>query len=289
MAESHRIWSQKLSGIFLFILFTTACTPAYLVRNQPTLAENIYALKVDRIEKEVARNPDNPDLLLKAVSNLTIYSYGFLMEKADREVVKNYHQGKKLYRRAQNIFNRAKDYGLRGIKFHYPGFDSLMEATKMESFTFKKEDVPFFYWTAAAWGGAISASRGDLDYVVELPKVGWLLKRAIDVDSDWNKGALYSAMISYSMKRPDQGGKGEKLARLYFKKAIESSGGHDCSPYVTLAELVSVNNQDQKEFEELLKKALTVDIDIDPELKLSNIIAQSRARWLLEQKEELFY
>jgi hypothetical protein len=246
-------------------------------------------LKVDRIEKQVARNPDNPDLLLKAVSNLTIYSYGFLMEKADREVVKNYHKGKKLYHRAQNIFNRAKDYGLRGIKFYYPGFDSLMEATKMESFTFKKEDVPFFYWTAAAWGGTISASRGDLDYVVELPKVGWLLERAIDVDSDWNKGALYSAMISYSMRRTDQGGQGEKLARLYFKKAIESSGGHDCSPYVTLAELVSVNNQDQKEFEELLKKALTIDINIYPELKLSNIIAQSRARWLLEQKEELFY
>ena len=288
MAESHRIWSQKLSVIFLFILYT-ACTPAYLVRNQPNLVKNIYALKVDRIEREVARNPDNPDLLLKAVSNLTIYSYGFLMEKADREVVKNYHQGKKLYHRAQNIFNRAKDYGLRGIKFYYPGFDSLMEATKMEPFTFKKEDVPFFYWTAAAWGGTISASRGDLDYVVELPKVGWLLERAIDVDSDWNKGALYSAMISYSMKRPDQVGKGEKLARLYFNKAIESSGGHDCSPYVTLAELVSVNNQDQKEFEELLKKALTIDINIDPELKLSNIIAQSRARWLLEQKEELFY
>jgi len=91
MAESHRIWSQKLSVIFLFILYT-ACTPAYLVRNQPNLAENIYALKVDRIEKQVARNPDNPDLLLKAVTNLTIYSYGFLMEQADREIVINYNK-----------------------------------------------------------------------------------------------------------------------------------------------------------------------------------------------------
>ena len=166
MAESHRIWSQKLSGIFLFILFTTACTPAYLVRNQLNLAENIYALKVDRIEKQVARNPDNPDLLLKAVTELTIYSYAFFMEQADREIVINYNQGRNLYNRALNIFNRAKDYGLRGIKLQYPRFDSLMTATKMESFTFKKEDVPFLYWTAAAWGGAISASKGDLAYIV---------------------------------------------------------------------------------------------------------------------------
>ena len=289
MAESHRIWSQKLSGIFLFILFTTACTPAYLVRNQLNLAENIYALKVDRIEKQVARNPDNPDLLLKAVTELTIYSYAFFMEQADREIVINYNQGRNLYNRALNIFNRAKDYGLRGIKLQYPEFDSLMTATKMESFPFKRKDVPFLYWTAAAWGGAISASKGDLAYIVEIPKVGWLLERALEVEAEWNKGALYSAMISYSMKRPDQVGKGEKQARMYFKKALETSGGNASSPYVTLAEVVSTFNQDREEFEDLLKKALIIDIDIDPELKLSNIIAQSRARWLLEQKEELFY
>ena len=289
MAESHRIWSQKLSGIFLFILFTTACTPAYLVRNQLNLAENIYALKVDRIEKQVARNPDNPDLLLKAVTELTIYSYAFFMEQADREIVINYNQGRNLYNRALNIFNRAKDYGLRGIKLQYPGFDSLMIATKMESFTFKKEDVPFLYWTAAAWGGAISSSKGDLAYIVEIPKVGWLLERALEVEAEWNKGALYSAMISYSMKRPDQVGKGEKQARMYFKKALETSGGNASSPYVTLAEVVSVINQDREEFEDLLNQALIIDFDMDPELKLSNIIAQSRARWLLAQKEELFY
>jgi len=91
------------------------------------------------------------------------------------------------------------------------------------------------------------------------------------------------------MKRPDQVGKGEKQARMYFKKALEISGGNASSPYVTLAEVVSVINQDREEFEDLLNQALIIDFDMDPELKLSNIIAQSRARWLLAQKEELFY
>ena len=289
MAETKRIWSQKLSGIFLFIFFTTSCTPAYFVRYHPNIAENIFARKVYRIEAKIAQNPVDSNLLLEAVSELTIYSYAFLMEQADREIVKNYHQGRNLYNRAQNIFNRAKDYGLRGIKLQYPEFDSLMTATKMESFPFKRKDVPFLYWTAAAWGGAISASKGDLAYIVEIPKVGWLLERALEAEPEWNKGAIYSAMISYSMKRPNQGGGGEKQARMYFKKALDISGGNASSPYVTLAEVVSTFNQDREEFEDLLKKALIIDIDIDPELKLSNIIAQSRARWLLEQKEELFY
>ena len=289
MAETKRIWSQKLSSIFLFIFFTTSCTPAYFVRYHPNIAENIFARKVYRIEAKIAQNPVDSNLLLEAVSELTIYSYAFLMEQADREIVKNYHQGRNLYNRAQNIFNRAKDYGLRGIKLQYPEFDSLMTATKMESFPFKRKDVPFLYWTAAAWGGAISASKGDLAYIVEIPKVGWLLERALEAEPEWNKGAIYSAMISYSMKRPNQGGGGEKQARMYFKKALDISGGNASSPYVTLAEVVSTFNQDREEFEDLLKKALIIDIDIDPELKLSNIIAQSRARWLLEQKEELFY
>ena len=289
MAETKRIWSQKLSGIFLFIFFTTSCTPAYFVRYHPNIAENIFARKVYRIEAKIAQNPVDSNLLLEAVSELTIYSYAFLMEQADREIVKNYHQGRNLYNRAQNIFNRAKDYGLRGIKLQYPEFDSLMTATKMESFPFKRKDVPFLYWTAAAWGGAISASKGDLAYIVEIPKVGWLLERALEAEPEWNKGAIYSAMISYSMKRPNQGGGGEKQARMYFKKALDISAGKASSPYVTLAEVVSTFNQDREEFEDLLKKALIIDIDIDPELKLSNIIAQSRARWLLEQKEELFY
>ena len=289
MAETKRIWSQKLSGIFLFIFFTTSCTPAYFVRYHPNIAENIFARKVYRIEAKIAQNPVDSNLLLEAVSELTIYSYAFLMEQADREIVKNYHQGRNLYNRAQNIFNRAKDYGLRGIKLQYPEFDSLMTATKMESFPFKRKDVPFLYWTAAAWGGAISASKGDLAYIVEIPKVGWLLERALEAEAEWNKGALYSAMISYSMKRPDQVGKGEKQARMYFKKALETSGGNASSPYVTLAEVVSVINQDREEFEDLLNQALIIDFDMDPELKLSNIIAQSRARWLLAQKEELFY
>ena len=206
MAETKRIWSQKLSGIFLFIFFTTSCTPAYFVRYHPNIAENIFARKVYRIEAKIAQNPVDSNLLLEAVSELTIYSYAFLMEQADREIVKNYHQGRNLYNRAQNIFNRAKDYGLRGIKLQYPEFDSLMTATKIELFPFKRKDVPFLYWTAAAWGGAISASKGDLAYIVEIPKVGWLLERALEAEPEWNKGAIYSAMISYSMKRPNHGG-----------------------------------------------------------------------------------
>jgi hypothetical protein len=38
----------------------------------------------------------------------------------------------------------------------------------------------------------------------------------------------------------------------------------------------------------LLHKALAVDLEADPEHRLMNLIAQRRARWLLERIDELF-
>jgi predicted anti-sigma-YlaC factor YlaD len=38
----------------------------------------------------------------------------------------------------------------------------------------------------------------------------------------------------------------------------------------------------------LLKQALAIDPDARPEWRLSNIVMQRRARWLLSREEELF-
>jgi len=38
----------------------------------------------------------------------------------------------------------------------------------------------------------------------------------------------------------------------------------------------------------LLKKALAVDADARPEWRLTNLIMQRRARWLLSREDELF-
>jgi hypothetical protein len=55
-----------------------------------------------------------------------------------------------------------------------------------------------------------------------------------------------------------------------------------------LAEAVSVNRQDREEFESLLKQALAIDPGARPEWRLSNIVMQRRARWLLSREDELF-
>jgi predicted anti-sigma-YlaC factor YlaD len=51
--------------------------------------------------------------------------------------------------------------------------------------------------------------------------------------------------------------------------------------------VVSVSLQDRKDFERLLRQALEVDADAVPELRVTNLLAQRRARWLLSRADEL--
>ena len=71
-------------------------------------------------------------------------------------------------------------------------------------------------------------------------------------------------------------------------RAVAISSGKRAAPYVSLAETVSVGTQDRAEFEALLKKALAVDPDAAPQLRLANTVAQRRASWLLARADQLF-
>jgi hypothetical protein len=69
-------------------------------------------------------------------------------------------------------------------------------------------------------------------------------------------------------------------------RAVERSKGLRASPYVALASTVSVKNQNVKEFTELLNRALAVDVSKKTDMRLANILAQRKARWLLDHRDD---
>ncbi|MFZ2445210.1 MAG: TRAP transporter TatT component family protein, partial [Syntrophobacteraceae bacterium] len=73
-----------------------------------------------------------------------------------------------------------------------------------------------------------------------------------------------------------------------FARAVQLAGGRRAAPLVAFAETVDVSTQDRAEFKELLDRALAIDIDAAPEQRLANVIAQRRARWLLDRMDRLF-
>ena len=115
------------------------------------------------------------------------------------------------------------------------------------------------------------------------------MRRALALQEDFEDGAIQEYFIAFEGGRPEAMGGSAEKARLHFRRAMEISGGKKVSPLVTLAESVSVRAQDRKEFLELLDRALSFDArGGPPRYRLSNLVAQRKARWLKGRADELF-
>ena len=51
---------------------------------------------------------------------------------------------------------------------------------------------------------------------------------------------------------------------------------------------MSVAKQDKAQFQELMEKALAIDVSRPDDQRLANLLAQKRARWQLGRLDELF-
>ena len=275
----------------LFHVIFSSCSPvAIVLEHQPEFAEKYYENKIRSIGEIIKKEPENFDLLKEGVEEFTMYAFGFLMEKADRAIINNYSTGVRLQEMAHQYFVDAIDFGERGINLKYNDYQKWITGEigniGLEPVNI---DIALFYWTAAAYGGAVSSSQGDPEWVIKLPRVGLLLNEVMKKDSLWNNGAALVAMITYTMNNPEIAGESEKLARQYFDTAVNVSNGMDLGPYIAIAESVSKLNQNRNEFIQLLNQALDIDINSNPDLRLANIISRKRAEWLLANVDEFFY
>src|SRR5262249_6824601 len=107
-------------------------------------------------------------------------------------------------------------------------------------------------------------------------------------DEAFDHGAVHTFMITFEMSRPGAGTNAAAQSRRHFERALALSNGTDASPYVALAEAVTIQTQDVKQFESLLNQALAINPDAHPENRLVNLVMQRRARWLLSRKSDLF-
>jgi len=279
-----------VNTLLLFSFIFISCSPSLAVlKFNPEFAESTYRFIAEKSEKSIINSPKDDKKLLKACETLTKFSFGFTMEEADRTVMLDYKKGKILYKKAHDKFVRAVDYGERALTVKFGNYSDWIEGKTSKTPKFTSLDLSYLFWTAGAYGGAIKSSQGDPEWIVKLPRLGKLLETALSLDSEWNKGALYSAMISYTMIRHDSPINKEDVAREYFNKAIKISRDLDLGPYVTLAESVSITTQNKNEFTNLLYKALNIDINSDPDLRLTNYINRNRAIWLLDNIDEYFY
>jgi predicted anti-sigma-YlaC factor YlaD len=257
--------------------------------DDPELVKAAAPFSLKLMETLLAENPNHTGLLTATASGFTQYSYAFVQEDADEVEPQNFAAAEKLRARARKLYLRAQRYGLRGLEVEHPGFGTnVLFNPKSAVKAATKADVPLLYWTAAAWASAISLSKDNPELIGQIPSMEALIFRALELDESYSDGAIHSFLITYEMGRPGAGGDPVARSRQHFERAVTLSRTNSAAPFVALAEAVTIQKQDVKEFESLLNQALAINPDAVPENRLLNTVMQNRARWLLSRKTELF-
>jgi hypothetical protein len=260
---------------------------AYAREDDPELVRGALPFVMKTVEGVLIDSPDNESLLSTACTTFGLYAY---LVQLDGEALQSsdYARAEELKRRALALHLRARDFGLRALEVRHKGIgEQLRKDPKRAVEVLERDDVELAYNAAGTWGLAIGLAKDDPAMVADVDAVRALLRRALELDESWDHGALHEAMISVEGLPRAMGGSPER-AREHFQRALALSGGRRASLYLSLAENVSVPAQDRDEFERLLRQALAIDLDSAPELRLSNRIAQDRARRLLDGIDDLF-
>jgi predicted anti-sigma-YlaC factor YlaD len=226
---------------------------------------------------------------LASTSGFAQYAFAFVQQDADELEDKDFSAAAALRARARRLYLRARQYGLRGLSVRHPGFEQVLTHDSKPALAVTgRKDVPLLYWTALSWAAAISVSKDNPELIADQPKVEALIDRALELDEAFDYGAIHTFLITYEIRSRWMEGDPEARSRKHFERALELSGGQMASPFVSLAESISVQRQDQAEFKTMLNRALAINPDAKPEFRLANLIMQRRARWLLDRTDDLF-
>ena len=256
--------------------------------DDPELVRDASPFALKTIESLIDASPRHQGLLTAAVSGFTQYGYAFVQQEADFTEATDLERATQMRQRAKKLYLRAAEYGLRGIEVDVPGFrDKLATDADATLAKLSTRHVPLLYWTAAAWAAALAIDVNDPDLATKQTSIEKMMHRALALDETFEQGAIHDFFITWEAAHASTGSSMAK-AREHFNRALELAAGRRAAPYVSMAEAVSINENNKKEFAALLNAALAVDLQKDPNQRLANVVNQRRAKWLLGRIDDLF-
>jgi tetratricopeptide (TPR) repeat protein len=301
---SHRLWallllvgfSPLLNGCFIKSMAVNSVADGlagegdtFSSDDDPQLIKEAVPFSLKFMESILAATPRHTELLAALCKNFTEYSYAYVQCEADYIADSNYAQAREMRVRAKKLYQRAYEYGLRGLESRHDHFTQMiMTDPKTAVAKLNKDDADLLYWTGVAWMAAISIGKDDPELVSDIPQAEALIYKAQEVAPDYDNGSLQEFLITYESGKPTLMGGSMKRVKEHYDKALELTKGMSAATYVNYAEGFDLKQQNREEFEENLNKALDIDVDKVKSLRLVNLIEQKRARWLLSRADTLF-
>jgi hypothetical protein len=281
---------KSIHAIVACLFLASLCGCAGIVnRASQRLADSLTAGVLEQDDIELARDgipswlllvdgvingdPQNAGALLAGSRLYGAYAGGFVDDPL----------------RAQRLSARSFDYARRAtclsIKSLCERLDAPFDA--FQAGVAGAGDPKVLYTLASAWAGRIQANSADWKAIADIPKVQSLLERVVVLAPEHADGEPYMYLGVLATLRPASlGGKPDE-GRAYFEKALALSDGRNQMVRVLYAEHYARLVFDQPLHDKLLNEVIATDPHW-PGLTLINVLAQQRARKLLESGKDFF-
>ncbi len=231
-----------------------------------------YLLMIDGF---IADDPENPDVLMTGAQLYSSYAGAFVDDPS----------------RGKLMSVKARDYGRSALCLNnkttcgiwekpYDQFETVIEALG-------SEDIEPLYVAAMTWATWIQVNRDDWIAIADKARVEKMMLRVVALDDGYRRGSahLYLGVLATLLPKA-LGGKPEE-GRQHFERSIELSGSQDLIAKVLLAKDYARLVFDRELHDRLCSEVLEADPEIDG-LTLSNTLAQSEAKALLDDSQDYF-
>ena len=268
---------QKLKTNYLASSFESAIESLYS-QPDPELVKEALPSFLILLDSLILSSPDNAKLLYAGTLAYGTYCQAFLSNEED-------------IKRAAKLYAKAKEYGFRLLNQE----SNLYNITESSFSEFEDQlklathvDVPYLFATSSAWLGWILSNSGSMEAIADLPKAISMINRVVELDEKYNNGAAHLVFGIYFAAQPRGAGQDLEKSKRHFDRAVELGGDGNLLPIVTFAEYYARATLDESLFANLLTKAVEMDIESRPDIRLLNEIALERANFLMENKEDFF-
>jgi len=245
-----------------------------------------FSLKL--LDSLIVESPRHRGLLLAGSRAYLLYVHAYVGFEAENAAREDVDRANAKRRRASDLALRGHAYALRALELAHPGIGARLAADPAAATREVSDprEVDLLYAAAATLAVAIGQAKGEAAMLARLPEVDAMLARALALDEGWNEGALHELAVTWRAARP--GLPDRAAVDRHYARALALTGGTRAALFVAYAEAVAVREQDRRQFDDLLARALAVDGEARPEERLHTELAKRRARWLASHADRLF-
>jgi predicted anti-sigma-YlaC factor YlaD len=306
MKQVARMFSGSGGDSGAMTAFLEDDDPEYVGESLPSLMKVLEIL--------VQKSPKEPGIHFTTGMICIMYANAYIQGPASMLSMDDYELQSRENLRAKRMYQRGRDYILKGLDIKYPGFrDQIL--TDQFDLAFSRlvpEDAQTLYWCGAGWVAMFSCDPFDFEVSATSYRGTALLLKAMQINDGLNSGAvhdvliqLYTAMpaliISAIIKSPELSAyytdyyqermvsdDPRERAIYHYRMAIFYSDGKMPGPYVSYATAFSIADQDPETFTNMLKTALSINADENKANRLMILLSQKKAAWLLDHIEDYF-